>query len=441
MSPQKLTPAEFRTEDKDEAELVALMIDMIYYFDEEEEKYRLISRDEVQSKIKKLYDEDKYAEAEKLIDSIDRVSSKDTEEIIRESKSKSYRLSKLQFVKAVKKAYEKNVSVADILRSNISKKIESNLKNLYDISEIDQERLESLEEIVKRWAMKEGRSPLKDGYRLSYHIPTNPSEEKYEIFAKNLVKINFLEKKIDEEKLIDIYLKYYTIPDPEDAFYHADIRLNEDGGNVNLIFDHEMDFIIEHFDREKLNDFLSDIANLGFNKEELNDLPIFDKIYKLPEIVESIKDGDQEDIDNSPIYDRDEWDEIIKETSFPRLKIKIPLEINGGSLMFGGESLEIDSVKKIILDKILENFDGDLVAFDIDKAKQKAVECVKEGDYSSAKRINKQISLYDASKYMAGKIGDMMLDSLSSQVVSLTMPKGVYGLLKIFDLKKEDILW
>ena len=441
MSPKKLTPAEFRTEDEEEAELVAFLSNRISFYDTKYEIYKLADPEEVQTKIKKLYDEDRYVEAEELIDAIDRGTSKNTEEMIKKSKSKSYRLSKVQFVKAVKKAYEENAAVADILRSNISRKIESNLNKLNNNSEIDQEKLTQLEEIVKKWDNKEGRSPLKEGYKLGHHLLGKSSIEKYDIFARGFVRKKILEEKINDEKLIDIYSKYYRIPDPDDIFYNANITLNENEGNLNLIFDYELNYIIDCYNREKLDDFLSDIANQDYSKEELKDLPIFDKFYKLPEIVESIKEGRDKEIEPHHITDRPEWDEIIEEISFPRLKLKFPLEIKGDSLKLGGSSLERNSVEKTVLGKILKNLDSDIRSFDIEKAKQKAIKAVEEGDFSSAKKIHKQISIYDASKYMASNVEDMILDGLSSQVVSLTMPRGVSGLLKIFDLKKEDILW
>ena len=438
MSPKKLTPAEFRTEDEEEAELVAFLSNRISFYDKKEETYNLITQDDILSKIEELYDEDRYGDAEELIDAYDQYSSFDPEKEIKKVKSKSFRLSKVQFVQAVKKAYDRNISISDILRSNIGNRIKSNFQNLYQNSELQEKRVEQLEEVVKNWSKKEGRLPLKEGYRLNFGEYPISSKEKYENFAKYFLKKTILKEKLKDEKLIDVFTKYYTIKSSDEIFSDASLRIKDDNGGLNIIFNDKLSLILDFDSRDERNNLLSDIANLGYSEKKLEKSPIFDDHYWLLEMVQWIKDRD---LDKEDIHDRSKWDELEKTMSNPYLKIKIPLEAKAGKIIFGGEPLEEKNVKDRILNNIFEGLDVKLKFFDINEAKEDVKEYIRKKDTNSAKKVNQKISLFVSSKYIAGIIGEIILDGLSSQVVSLTMPRGVSGLLKIFDLKKEDILW
>jgi len=438
MSAKNLTPGEYRTEDKDEAELVAILSDRIPFYDEKDGAYRILTREDVQSRINDLYEEDRYTEAEDLIDAYDRFSDLNPEKELGMVKSKSFRLSKVQFVRAVEKAYERNISVADVLRSNIAKKIKSYITNLYQNSEIDDERAKLLEEVVENWSDKGGRSPLKEGYELGFDLPTSPSKEKYERFGRYFVRKTILEKKIEDEKLVDIFEKHFKIADPDDILISSKIKIKKDNGSFNLVFQYYIHVFLDCHDIDKLNSLLSDIANQGYSKEKLKDLPIFNKFHQLPDMVRSISDGEYDKLESDHISDHERiWEDIQSEMSFPELKIKIPLEIKNESLRFGKNLSEDGNFKDIILNRVLE---GELKSLDIDNAKQQVRECLEKGDTSSAKKINRQISIYNSVEYIAEIIEKMILDGLSSQVVSLTMPKGVTGLIKTLDLKKEDMI-
>jgi len=438
MNPKKPSLGKHETENKDEAELVAILSNRIPFYDKREGAYKILSKEDAQSIISDLYDEDRYTEAEDLIDSYDRFSKLNPDKELGMVKSKSFRLSKVQFVKAVKKAYERNVSVADVLRFNIAKKTKSFLKDLYQYKEFDDEGVKLLEKEIEKWSDREGRSPLQEGYQLSFDLPTSSSKEKYERFGRYFVRKTILENKIKDEKLVDIFENYFKIADPGDLWGSSKIKINKNDGNLNLVFQYSVNIFLDCYDMDTLDSLLSDIANQDYSNKELKDLPIFNKFQELPHIVQSISKGKYDKLEYSDILDQEVvWEDIQSELSFPELKIKIPLKIKNKSLRFGKNLSENGDFKEIILDKIL---DSELKSLDIDDAKQQVRECLEKGDTSSAKKINRQISIYNSVEYIAEIIENMILDSLSTQIVSLTMPKGVSGLIKMIDLKKEDMI-
>jgi len=438
MNMKNLSPTEFKTDNEDEAEFFAILSDRIPYFDEGSGEYKLLDQKEIRSKVKNFYAKERYEDAEELIDALDRFQSINLEKEFRQVKSRSYRFSEVQFVKVVKKAYERDTSVSDVLRFNMANKLEEGVDYLYQNSSIEGEKLDIVHNILSEWSEKEGRGPKKDGYNLGYHFYYTESQKKYKQFAKYYVKKNVLKNKIDDEKLIDIYLKYYDIADPGALLDYTDIIIKEDKGNLYLQFDHSINFIFECYSLDDLNNFLSDVANQGYSKNELRNLPVFNDFFRLSDMVQSIKEGEDDQIKAGQILDQNKtWDDIHDKISFPNQIIKFPIEINDGSLRLDGVCMEKGKVKELILKDMI---DDELESLNINEAKKQVEDFLEKGQANKARQIHKKITTYKSLEYWAELIESLILQSISSQVVSLTMPKGVAGLLKLFDLEKEEMI-
>ncbi len=94
-------------------------------------------------------------------------------------------------------------------------------------------------------------------------------------------------------------------------------------------------------------------------------------------------------------------------------------------------------LKKEILDEILED---EIKSLNIDEAEEEVERALEEGDTKTAKELNEKMSIYKSVEYMSELLEKVILDGVSSQVASLTMPRGVEGLMKIFDLETEDMV-
>lgn len=439
MSMQSISPSEFETSDEVGAAVSAFLFDRIPFFDKKTGKYRMLTEEDTRAKIREFYDGDRYNEAEELLDSIDQFSSFNPEKEFREIKSKSFRLSTVQFVKAVKTAYKEDKSVAGVLRTNIASNIKSGIESFYQNPDIDDERVDVIKEIMLDWGEKKGRSPLKEGYTLDWNISYSESFEKYETFAKYFIRKQFLENQVEDNKLIDTVLDYYTIADPISIFpLGQDLELKMEEDVLTLLFNHPINLFFPIREIEELENFLSDIANLECSIGEINDLFIFEEFPELKDWIRSIRKGEDFEVQSvrekmGSQEDRDD----VHQNSLQDLTIERPLKIEDGSLLWGDIPLKEGELKEEILNEILED---ELNSLNIDEAKKEVERCLEEGETGRAKELNKKISIYSSVEYMSELIEKTILDGVSSQVVSLTMPKGVAGLVKIFDLETDDMV-
>jgi len=440
MSMQSILPSEFETSDEVGAAVSAFLFDRIPFFDKKTGKYRMFTEEDTRAKIREFYDEDRYNEAEELLDSIDQFSSFNPEKEFREIKSKSFRLSTVQFVKAVKNAYDKNKSVADLLRTNIACNLLPKIDDFYQNPNIDDKRVFILEEIMNDWGKKKGRSPLKDGYSLDWNISYSENIEKYETFARYFVRKNFLENQVEDKKLLDTVLKYFDIQSGGIFDWGTNIKLKNEDDGLKLLLNHPLDYAFVHpgDSLENLEDFLSDIANQEYSRRELSDLFIFEEIPMLLDWVESIREGKGAEVqsEREKIGSDEDWGEVVR-TSYRDFTIKRSLKIEDESLVWGDVPVKKGELKKEILNEILED---ELKSLNIDEAKEEVEKALEEGDTKRAKKLNKKISIYNSVEYMSELLEKVILDGVSSQVVSLTMPKGVAGLVKTFDLETEDMV-
>ncbi|KXB07475.1 hypothetical protein AKJ54_00240 [candidate division MSBL1 archaeon SCGC-AAA382K21] len=436
---------EFSMTEEEEAEIVAFLTGKIPFFDKESGKYRTLAHEEFRTRVKELYEEDRYDDAETLIEAFNRYSSSSPEKRIREIKSKSFRLSKVQFFKALKQGYEDDASVADVIRANIGDKLKAGLENLNQIPNIDGEKLRLPKEILENWLSREGRGPLKFGYNLKWEIYVSDEDRKsYERFLRHFTRKNILETQIEDQRIIDIFLKFYE-SDPNALFEGVSLEtLENDNGELALKFRQHPAFYFEplmhggyHKNLKTLDDFLSELANEGYEVGDLEELPIFNQIPKFASRVESIKNGGYEQL----AWARDIGIEHnigfdIANEIHPLLRFSRPVRINGESLIWGDTPLEQDHLKESILSEILED---EVRHLDIDESKKKVETFLEEGNAEKAQKISRRISAFKSAEAVAEKTEEIILDGISSQVVSLTMPKGVAGLLNLFNLKKEDM--
>ncbi len=442
MSPKESSHAELETKNELEAEVLGFLFNRIPFFDRETGKYKMLREEEIQSKIKDFYDEDRYKDADELIDSYDDFSSLNPEKEFRELKSKSFRLSEADFVKAVKKAYDNNSSVADLLRSNITSKLKTRVEEFYQDADIEDSKIDLITEIVENWGEKEGRSPLRDGYTLGWEVPYSRASfiDAYEEFSKYLVKKEILEQHLDDEKLIDIYSDYYN-SDEEGFFENMELKIGEEDDELKLFFN--WSFSVWFTPTESLdilNDFLSDVANEGYTKDELEGSIFLDDFPTLVNRIQRIRENKDHGIGTAKgrlpgsAHERAEISRIL---SFPKLSIKWPLEVKDDSLKCGEIPLQEGELQEPILNEILGS---ELQSLNVEEAKERVEKSLEKRDTGTARKINQRISTYKSSEELAGTIEKIILNGLSSQVVSLTMPKAVSGLLKIFDIQKSDLL-
>jgi len=452
---------EYSTEDEDEAEILAILSDKIPVHDRLEDEYRILDQENLRSRVKELYEEDRYLDAEELMDSYDRFSSLNPEKEIEEIKTKSFRFSFENFIRAVEHAYQEEMSISDLIRYNISSELKSRIDELYDNPEIDDEIAEFIEDVIENWSEKKGRSPLADGYTLNWDVKYLEDREKYNNFARYHAGKNFLEdlfeemsenegEEFDFEELIDIFLKHFKNFEPDIMFDDSRLKLIGRNGELSLNFSFATYYSFRP--HEEPDEFLLDLANSGYSNEELEQIfewfangphshiPYISEIAeKVIEIREEQKDSiesaeDRENIDTS-IF---EFGHRFVELQWG-VELRRPLTVDDEVLKWGGVPVEEGKIQELVLDKFL---DDELKNLDVEKAKQRVDECLEEGDIETAREINHRVSIYDSTKYVAEIIEDIVLDGVSSpsQVVSLSIPKGVLGLVNLFDLDRDDMI-
>lgn len=446
---KEILSGQFATADREEAEVVAFLTDRVPFYEKRSGEYKTLTQEEIRSRVQELYEEDRYSDAEELIEAYDKHSSSVPEKEAREIKSKSFRLSNVQFVKVLKKAYEIDISAADVIRGNIASKLKGGLESLRQNPDIDEERINLLKEILETWSETEGRSPLTTGYNLSWEILVSETDkESCERFSKYFLRRNILEKFIEDQRLVDIFLKYYDYV-PNDLFNFAELKLGGENDELILRFDLDLPLYFkpliseeyeyeEYKDLEPLNDFLSEIANEGYSLEDLEDVVVFKRLPHLAHYVESMKEGDYEKLEPlREILPPDTALDTRLDISLPEFSISRPLRIEEETLIWGDVPLKKGDIKESILTEIL---DEETRHLDIDKAKLEVKECLEEGETKNARKINRQISTFKSSEVIANIIQEIILDGIGSQVFSLTMPKGLVGLLSLFNLEKDDVV-
>lgn len=431
MNMKSISPSEFKAKDEVEAELVAILSGRVPYFEEVSGEHRVLDEKDIRSKIKKFYEENRYEDAEDLIDTLDKFDSMNVEKELREIKSKSFRLSDIQFVNLVKKAYRRDISISDIIRSNISDKLEGDINKLCQDQNLDQSKIDVVKEIIEEWAEKKGRSPKDDGYQINHNVPYRGSKKKYKRLSKYLMKKKLKEMGVEDEKFINILLNHYDLPDDIDFGPFVNFTITERDDKIRLKFNLEFYYAIRE---GGFQDLLLDIANEGYDERDLNDIPVFNS-SELINKIKNIKEGKDEDIEiNNTTY----WAEVIdEEIGFPNIDIDFPLDIEFGNLKWGDTMLEESNIKEFVLKEVL---DQEIESTDLDKAMEQVQEYLDNKEYNKAKRLNQKISIYNSVEYIGEVIEDIILNGFSSHVVSLTMPKCVAGLVKLFDYNKDDFV-
>lgn len=470
MNVEEFTPDEYLPENEDEAEVLAVLTERIPVYDRLEKNYRFFTEEDLKSRMKELYEEDRFVEAENLIDAFERFDSYNIEKEFNEIKSRSYRFSEKNFIGLVKEAYQNDISIADVLRKNISSIIQEGIQTLKKNSCISEERIEIIEDITRDWSEKMGRSPVKNGYRLSsygYELNSHfnifkPDKEKYERFARYISKKkleNLFENSdinIGYKELVNIFLKCYELLDEEEDFQmfgdEPRISYNRNDNELILNIEEVLMYLIEPWSNP--DEFISDLVNSSYSDEDIQ--KIFEEFLgysnisdKVISIRNELRDDQEEDHDDIFKFVSDSWSQDVENdidrltdfivSKYPtHFEIRKVLKSDDEGFTLGGVPLERGRIKDMIMEEILEDETEKLE--DIEKAKEKAKESLEEGDIETARKINQQITVYDSCEYVAEKLEKKILDSLTPQVVSVTMPKGVYGLIKFLDVNKEDML-
>lgn len=468
MNVEEFTLDEYCPEGEDEAEVMAVLTEKIPVYDRLEKNYRLFTEEGLKSRIDELYEEDRFVEAENLMEAYERFDSYNIEKEFNEIKSRSYRFSAKNFIQLVEVAYNENISVADVIRQNISSIIQTGIDNLKENSNVFEEKIEILEDLTKNWSEKKGRSPVKNGYTLSsYEFNSHfnvysPDKEKYERYARCIAKNKLKDlfergdADFDYQELLDIFLKYYKLLDEEEDFQmfgnEPSISYSKTDNELLLEIEENPMYLLDIY--SKPNEFISDLVNSDYSDEEIQ--KIFEEFFDYPNISEEVisirkelRDNQEDDNDDIFKFVSDSWSQDTEEeienlidffaSQCPAVfEMRKVLKSNDEGFTWGGLSLDEGKIKDMIMEEILEDELEKIE--DIDKAKNQVKKSFEEGDIETARNINQQITMYESCQYVANKLETKILDSLRPQVVSLTMPKGIFGLVKFLDINKEDMV-
>jgi len=427
----------FVTSNEKKANTLSFLTGSVAYLDGDSGEYRLVPPEQVSDFVRDLYKKNRYEDVERLTDSYHRRTSGADEKSLRELEAKSFRFPAHRFLRLLAEAYEQGRSVADLIRINISRMIEERLDGISSNSNFDEENFSKVMAVLEDWKSKKGRKP-KSSYTLGWDVWLLPGFEEAIGKCYNHILFRIFDNELENPQLASLLAKYCRAEE-FDIFTYSTVEVSYDSG-LALTANFQIPAVFTPLrEEEDLDSFLSDIANSGFTREDLEDVPPFKQMPRLLSFVSEIRGKETE------VVQRDLMLETIDEgadsffdnpaSGHPLFVLTDPLQIKGDRLIWGNTALS-DDLKGYILDHLV----GEQVArIDVEERQEEVGEHVEKGESDKAREISHLINIRRNAEIVAEQMARIVLDAASSQVVSIVMPKAVTGLLELLEIDKEEL--
>lgn len=440
---------EYVFDERNQAETMAFFTNRIIHFDEESGKYELLTKSELNNIIKQKYEEDDYVGAERLLEEAPAVSLKEYKKGLDELTAKSMRLPMHDYLKLLKEAFIKEISVADVAKTNVLDDIKNKLQILKQKKTIDSKRINEVINKINDWQALKPKTnreyyalpcPLWLG-DLETHIP---DEEVLEAIDKI---IKYFKSKTDDTIDWDIYSFFeQNFKGPSQEYWEyisiADsismgLILNKQTKNMELQFTWNLDLEMKTnpaqcmLDLAKLKEeSIEKIVKTSWLKEaiiagkEYTDSP--DEFLRY---IESSMREQGYHIDNI-FGEEDKWEEFF----YHPISLTFDLTYDNDKIYFAGIEVSEDNISlmnEVIFKTLITD---DIAKINPSKRKQQLIKMVEEdANPEDIKEAQKKLVIRQNAKTFSEYIGSIIYSSLNdSQVITYTLPKTIMKTADIF---------
>ncbi|MCK5039629.1 MAG: hypothetical protein KAR87_01515 [Candidatus Aenigmarchaeota archaeon] len=378
---------EYDRKEKETASFIAVLTEKAVYFDEEKDKYILASKKQINELVKEAYKNQDYIKANELLESAKSTLGKDIKKELMEIASKSLRLDTKHYFMLVGQAYQKDMSLADVVRYKICDYLKENLKEL----EMNEGKKEMLERSLELWENKKSIKPKK-----SYDNFYNLENDKkfitgYVLYVKYLFKEECRKDGFSNEQ-IDFIMQYYGSNE-----LYGEVELNLSKANkdrdIILTVDIEQTIFLDKWD---------------ILKEE------FSNKFEESSLINLKKHIYEEDISNEEGTAAFDYSFYTPEFY---LNLHPSLKINGLEFEYKNEKL------------LVEQLFGKLCTIEekeVDAIKNKINENIKKDNYIEAKELGEQLAYYDSCKTISNKTIGLLFNYIKDkEIITFTIPKSI----------------
>ena len=385
---------EYDRKEKETASFIAVLTEKAVYFDEEKDKYILASKKQINELVKEAYKNQDFIRANELLESAKNTLGKDIKKELREIASKSMRLSAKHYFMLVGQAYQKDMSLADVVRYKICDYLKENLKEL----EINKEKKELLKQSLELWEYKKSIKP-KEFYTEEFSLFVDKKYEKaYPIYTKHFF-IEELKKDDLSKEQIDLIIRYY-----DDTWINEEGLLSIEKNGKNQT---ELNLGMEIYSQEWLKDV--DILKNEFSKKY--DEIVFDKLVKKYNI-DTTKEGMGFEL----------FKQIIEFniTFYPIVKINgFEFENDREYTYLNDKNQKL--LKKYVFDKICN-----IKEKYIESIKKDIEKSMNKNNFEEAQELSNKLAYYDSCKVITDKMLGILSNYISaSKVITFTIPKSL----------------
>lgn len=396
MSSRRLTKEEYSFEQRDLAEFMAFLCDSALYFDDKEDKYILLDKEQINRRIKDAYDQGDYLKANTILRTAKMVSSAEIEKMFREVTVRSLPLTFGRYLLIASKALRKEVSPQDIVRRDLCEEFDRILTEELFASGVDKDKLDMLKESLNRWRAWSSKKPEdKVPYFWDWEFDPTPSLRET---VHEYIRMKLSQKCTKEgapEQMVEFLTGHIKYAAPPFSLEESMTKRNDS------IFFKVRIWGIFMFDE------------LSTIKKEL-----LKHTRALQEKVEKCWGWDDAEFAASEGKD----EAIIGYSLCPSVELKV--ELKRGEILFDGIQVSQDNKEK------LENLVFTKLSLspsehiNTDQIRKESEEALKKGDFSKAYELNKALSEYKVAQEISTWIIESLLDDLGNlEPVTFSIPK------------------
>lgn len=423
---------EILTKDKTKADLLAEILDGICYFDIENGKYVIVSKDKLKEVMKNLYQENRFFDINEILEKIENRKKSESEK--KQKHSISTRLKWKKYLEIVSDAFKKNIPVSDALKLKVLKKLYEKVDQLsvfkIDIKKIKMLIQDEVSSIPKKSMPKFYKKciyeSIKEKMKLSEVLYEYNVEKCFKPLIEHQIKKK-LNNKYDENQINEIISLIETsIFSFEDLLSEIDFKIKNVGNEKEVYFENLMEInyedSIEIYDKDKENSFQACIY-LYPSENPKNDINIkinYESIFYLNE--------------NQEIFEKKEFEKIKSEISSLENFVSKESEFFDNQYFFVYENeiklTEIDKIEEKVYDDLKKKFNVDNL--NLEELKLKLEENIEENNLEEIKNINEKIEILEAINLLSKKIKEIIND-FGSVVVTFNIPSKIKNYYEIFE--------